>query len=116
MPLYMMQFAYTPEAWKALVKQPENRATVFAEQAEKMGGRMVSLYYCWGEYDGLVIFEAPDESTATALLLTVISPGHIKATKTTVLMSVEDTVQAMQRANAEAYPGPSLWLSPGTSP
>ena len=116
MPLYMMQFAYTPEAWSALVKEPENRAAVFAEQAEKMGGRMVSLYYCWGEYDGLVIFEAPDESTAAALVLTVISPGHLKATKTTVLMNVEDTMKAMRRANAEAYPGPSWWLSPGTSP
>ncbi len=116
MSLYMTQFAYTTEAWKALVKKPQDRAAVFAEQAEKLGGRMVSLYYCMGEYDGLVIFEAPDESTATALLLTVISPGHLKATKTTVLMSVEDTVNAMHRANAEAYPGPRLWLSPGTSP
>jgi uncharacterized protein with GYD domain len=116
MSVYMTQFTYTPEAWKALVKEPENRAKVFAEQAEKMGGRMISLYYCMGEYDGLIIFEAPDEPAATALLLTVISPGHLKATKTTVLMSVEDTMKAMQRANSEAYPGPSWWLSPGTAP
>jgi len=24
-------------------------------------------------------------------------------------MSIEDTVEAMRRANAEAYPGPKLW-------
>jgi uncharacterized protein with GYD domain len=109
MSLYMTQFAYTADAWKALVKKPEDRAAVFAAQAEKMGGRMISLYYCMGEYDGLVIFEAPDEGTAAAILFTVISPGHLKATKTTVLMSVEGTLEAMRKANAEAYPGPKLW-------
>jgi uncharacterized protein with GYD domain len=115
MSLYMTQFAYTAGAWKALVKKPEDRAAVFAEQAEKMGGRMISLYYCMGEYDGLVIFEAPDEATAAAILFTVISPGHLKATRTTLLMSVEDTLEAMRKANSEAYPGPKLWspMPPG---
>src|ERR687895_1317625 len=105
MPLYMTQFAYTPEAWKALVKKPEDRGRVFGELVEKMGGSLVSMYYCMGEYDGLVIFEAPDEATAAAILFTVISPGHLKATKTTVLMTVDETMEAMRKANAEAYPG-----------
>ena len=109
MPLYMTQFAYTPDAWKALVKEPEDRAAVFAEYAQKLGGRMISLYYCMGEYDGLVIFEAPDEATAAAILFTVIAPGHLKATRTTVLMSVEQTMEAMHKAHAGAYPGPKLW-------
>jgi uncharacterized protein with GYD domain len=109
MPLYMTQFAYTPEAWKALVKKPEDRGKVFGELVEKMGGSLISMYYCMGEYDGLVIYEAPDESTAAATVLSAISPGHLKTTKTTVLMSVEDTMKAMDRANAEAYPGPKLW-------
>lgn len=109
MPLYMTQFAYTPEAWKALVKKPEDRGKVFGELVEKMGGSFVSMYYCMGEYDGLVIYEAPDESTAVAMVLSAISPGHLRATKTTVLLSVEDTMGAMNKANAEAYPGPKLW-------
>ncbi len=109
MPLYMTQFSYTKEAWKALVKNPEDRGKVFGELVEKMGGQLISMYYCMGEYDGLVIYEAPDESTAAATILSAISPGHLKATKTTVLMSVEDTVKAMNKANAEIYPGPKLW-------
>jgi uncharacterized protein with GYD domain len=114
MPLYMTQFAYTPEAWKALVKKPEDRGKVFGELVEKMGGRLVSMYYCMGEYDGLVIYEAPDESTAMATVLSAISPGHLRATKTTVLLSVDDTMVAMNNAKAEAYPGPKLW-SPAPS-
>ena len=109
MPLYMTQFAYTPEAWKALVKRPEDRGKVFGELVEKMGGSFVSMYYSMGEYDGLVIYEAPDEPTAMAMVLSAISPGHLRATKTTVLMSVEDTMEAMSKANAETYPAPKLW-------
>jgi uncharacterized protein with GYD domain len=107
--LYMTQFVYTAEAWKALVKKPQDRAAVFAEQAEKLGGRMVSLHYCMGEYDGMVIFEASDEEMGAAIVLTAISPGHLKATKTTALMTVEQTMGAMRKANSESYPGPQLW-------
>lgn len=109
MPLYLTQFSYTAEAWKALVKKPEDRGKVFGELVEKMGGRLVSMYYCMGEYDGLVIYEAPNETTAAATILSAISPGHLRATKTTVLLNVEDIMAAMNKANAEAYPGPKLW-------
>jgi uncharacterized protein with GYD domain len=109
MALYMTQFSYTAEAWKALVKRPEDRAAVFAEHAKKQGGRMISLHYCMGEFDGVVIYEAPDAATAASIVFTVVSPGHIKATKTTPLMTVEETMEAMHKASAEAYPGPQLW-------
>ena len=109
MGLYMTQFSYTAEAWKALVKKPEDRAVVFAEQAEKLGGRMVSLYYCMGDFDGVVIYEAPDDTTAAAIVFTIASPGHLKETKTTNLMTVEETMGAMEKAKAEAYPAPKLW-------
>ncbi len=109
MALYMTQFSYAADAWKALVKRPEDRAAVFAEHAEKLGGRMVSFHYCMGDYDGVVIYEAPDEQTAAAMVFTAASPGHLKETKTTTLMTVEATMEAMRKANAEAYPGPKLW-------
>jgi hypothetical protein len=38
MPLYMTQFAYTPEAWAALVDNPEDRSAPVREVVESMGG------------------------------------------------------------------------------
>ncbi|MDQ3892791.1 MAG: GYD domain-containing protein [Actinomycetota bacterium] len=38
MSLYMTQFAYTPEAWKAFAKNPEDRSSVFRELVERLGG------------------------------------------------------------------------------
>jgi uncharacterized protein with GYD domain len=53
-----------------------------------------------------VIIEAPDEATVTAMLLAAIAPGHLRATKTTVLMRPETMVEAMRKAGELSYPGP----------
>ena len=106
MPLYMAQFAYTPEAWTTFTKNPENRTAAVQSLAQKLGCRVENLYYSFGEYDGFIILEAPDESTVTAFLLAAMSPGHLRATKTTVLMRPESVVEAMKKAGAVTYQGP----------
>jgi len=55
----MSQVNYTTEAWVALTQNPEDRSEVFSRLTETMGGRLLSLYYTFGEYDVLVIYEAP---------------------------------------------------------
>ena len=91
MALYMAQFAYTPEAWTAFTKHPEDRTKAVQALAQKLGCRFEALYYSLGEYDGFVILEAPDETTVTAFVLAAIAPGHLRATKTTVLMRPGDS-------------------------
>ena len=106
MPLYMLQFAYTPEAWAALTKNPQNRAEGVATMIQNLGGRLIDVYYCFGEYDGLVLYEAPDDVTATAAVLAGVSPGHIKASRTTRLMTVQEAMDAMRKAGQISYAGP----------
>jgi uncharacterized protein with GYD domain len=105
MGLYMTQFAYTPEAWAALVKNPQDRAQGIATLAQRHGGRMLSFYYAFGEHDGVVIFEAPDDVTASAIVLGALSPGHLKAVKTTPLLTVEQAMDAMRQAGEQLYVG-----------
>ena len=59
MPLYMTQVSYTSEASAALTHNPEDRGEAVGRLAESMGGRLFSFYYSFGEYDVLVIYEAP---------------------------------------------------------
>jgi uncharacterized protein with GYD domain len=106
MPLYMTQFAYTPETWAALTHNPEDRSEALRRLLENMGGRMISFYNSFGEYDGVFIYEAPDEGTAAATVLAAISPGHVKALKTTTLLSVEDGMEAMRKAGEATYRRP----------
>lgn len=106
MPIYMTQFAYTPEAWAALTREPADRSAAVRALMESMGSRLVSFYHSFGEYDGVIIFESLDESTAAAGILAAISPGHIKTVKTTPLLSVEDAMEAMRKAGEMTYRGP----------
>ena len=106
MPHYMTQYAYTPDAWAALTKNPQNREEVFRALVEKLGGRLLSFYYAFGEYDGVIITEMPDETTVVAALLAVISPGHVKAIKTTVLLTTEQTLKGMREAGKQSYEAP----------
>ena len=105
MPLYMTRVSYTSEALAALTRNPENRGEAFGGLAETIGGRLVSFYNSFGKYDVLVIYEAPDESTA-AIVLAAISPGHLSRVKTTVLLSAEEGVEAMRKAGEATYRRP----------
>ena len=44
MPRYLVQAAYTPEAWSALIKQPQNRLEAIGELLRSLGGRFESVY------------------------------------------------------------------------
>jgi uncharacterized protein with GYD domain len=106
MPHYMTQFAYTQEAWATLAANPEDRSSPVRELLETMGGRLVSWYLSFGEYDGLAIYEAPDDATAGALVVAAARPGHFRATKTTPLFTAEESVEMMRRAGGTAYRAP----------
>ena len=106
MALYMTQFAYTSEAWAKLSMNPEDRRAPLRALLQKAGGRLVELYYSFGEYDGFLIFEAPDEVSATATVLAALAPGHVRAIKTTTLLTVEQAMEAMRKAGGLSYAGP----------
>jgi uncharacterized protein with GYD domain len=48
MSLYMSQFAYTSEAWAALVHNPEDRGEAIRGLVEAMGGRLIAFYNSFG--------------------------------------------------------------------
>jgi hypothetical protein len=51
MPLFMYQGAYAPQSWAAQAKNPQNRIETVGRQAcEAAGGKLVSAWYCFGEY------------------------------------------------------------------
>ena len=106
MPLYMVQFAYTSDAWATLVDTQEDRSVAIASVAATMGSRMVSYYLTFGEYDGFTLIEAPDEVTAAAIVMVALKSGHLKTTKTTTVLSVEDGMAAMRKARQATFRAP----------
>jgi uncharacterized protein with GYD domain len=106
MALYMVQFAYTAEALATMAKNPQDRSVPSRELIQKMGGQLIGFYSCFGEYDGVAIYEAPDDITATAISMAAVSPGHLKASHTTKLYTVEETIEAMRKASSVTFQGP----------
>jgi uncharacterized protein with GYD domain len=53
------------------------RATAVKAAARKLGVKITAIYWTMGRYDGLLIFEAPDEETATALMLHLGTKGNV---------------------------------------
>ena len=103
MPLYMYQAAYTPESWATQLKNPQNRVEVVGRQAcEAVGGKLVGGWYCFGDYDFVLIADVPNNENMSAIALAVAAGGAIKASKTTVLMSGAEIVGALKSATAVA--------------
>ena len=106
MALYMYQASYTSESWASQIRNPQNRLEQMRPVVEAMGGKLLAMYYAFGEYDVVAIMEAPDNVSISALSLAVAAGGAIKAGKTTVLMSIEDGIQAMRKASGAGYRPP----------
>ena len=103
MPIYMWQAAYTPESWAAQVKNPQNRAeTVGRQLVEAVGGRLIGAWYSFGEYDLVLIADVPNNQAMSALAMGVAAGGAIKDSKTTVLMTGTEGVEAMRQADSVA--------------
>jgi uncharacterized protein with GYD domain len=107
MAFYMIQGAYTAEAIATMAKNPQDRSVPVRELVQKLGGRLISIYFCFGEYDVVVLVELPDDTAATAVAMAAVIPGHLKAYKTTKLFTIEETMEAMRKAGSLAFQGPS---------
>jgi uncharacterized protein with GYD domain len=106
MALYAQQIAYTPTAWAALLKAPENRLKAVQQVVERLGGSIVNGWFTFGDYDVLVICELPDNVSAAAFDMAVAAGGAMKAVKTTPLLTFEDGIAAMRKAKEAEYTPP----------
>lgn len=87
MPIFITQGRYTREAIKGMVVKPEDRADAVSRLFAKAGGRLIGHYLTFGEYDFLVIAEAPSEIQMAAVLLAVGSGGGVSDLRTTLAMT-----------------------------
>ena len=61
------------------VKETIERAKSFIETAEsKFGVKIKEIYWTVGEYDIVVITDAPDDETSTALALSLGALGNVR--------------------------------------
>src|SRR5215213_8473038 len=98
MPTYITQGRYSREAIQGMIKSPEDRSKAVAKLIKAAGGKLVSYYVTFGEYDFLLVAEAPDERAVSAAVLAAVAGGGATDLKTTVAMSTSDAMEAFQKA------------------
>ncbi|HEX6510991.1 MAG TPA: GYD domain-containing protein [Chloroflexota bacterium] len=100
MALYMYEAAYTAESIGAQIKDPKDRLEVVGPALAAVGGKILAGGYCFGDYDIVAIYEAPDDGAAAAISLAFAAGGALRSGKTTKLLSGQEWVAALRRAQS----------------
>jgi uncharacterized protein with GYD domain len=103
MALYMYQAAYTAESMAAQIKEPHDRLEAVRPALEALGGKILVGGYPLGEYDVLVVIEAPDDTTAAGFALAVGAGGAVRSAKTTRLLSGQEWIESLRKAQGSQY-------------
>src|SRR5713226_7895402 len=106
MPLYLSRFSYTPETWARLIGNPEDRRKAAQSYIESVGGSLHGFWYAFGTHDGYTLWEAPDNVSMAAVALAISGGGALSSLKTTVLLTVDETMDALRKAKQVKYQAP----------
>jgi uncharacterized protein with GYD domain len=106
MPHYLVQLSYTKEAVKTLEEHPQNRVEAARPAYEELGVTIREGFMAFGDYDVVLLIEAPDNVRAAAISLAVSAGGAVSDYKTTPLMTWDEGVEAMRIAGESSYTPP----------
>jgi uncharacterized protein with GYD domain len=79
MATFITTIKFTRQGIQAIEKTTERAAAVKAA-AKKMKVKVTNIFWTLGDYDGVLIFEAPDDETAAAMLLRLGMQGNVHTT------------------------------------
>jgi len=97
MAYYLVQVAFSPEVWGAMLKKPHMPLEDLRPLLERLGGKLESCWLAFGEYDALLICQLPDQTSAAALSVAASAGGTVRTIKTTPLMTVEESFDALKK-------------------
>ena len=106
MSLYLSKFSYTQETWAKLIGNPEDRRAAAQTYIESVGGKLHGFWYAFGTHDGYNLWEAPDNVSMAAVALAISAGGALSSFETTVLLSVDDTLEVLRKAGQIRYRAP----------
>jgi uncharacterized protein with GYD domain len=108
MPIFITQGRFTQEAVRGMLAKPEDREKAVTELIAASGGKLLSYYMTFGDYDFMVISEGPYEGVATSVVVAAAG-GGVTDLRTMLAMTSAD----MQQAFAKAGPIAARFKSAG---
>jgi uncharacterized protein with GYD domain len=105
MPKYLISASYSAEGLRGLQRdKASGRRQAVTTAIEGLGGKVEAFYNALGADDAYVIADLPDNSTAAALGIAVSVAGLVR-TRTTALLTVEETDRALEKSVNYRAPG-----------
>lgn len=88
MATFITTINFTEQGIQSIRESPK-RAAAFKSAAKKMGVKIADIYWTLGGFDGVIIFDAPDDETAMAAMLQLSSQGNVRTTTARAFGSTE---------------------------
>ena len=98
MPIFISRGNYTRDAITGMTANPEDRSAEVARLLKAAGGKLHGHYMTFGEYDFLVIGEAPKEEDVLATLIAVAGSGGVTNLNTTLAVDSSSMRKAFKKA------------------
>lgn len=75
---YVILWNWTDQGIRTVKDSPKRLAS-FKTELENSGGRVIGEYYTMGQYDGVVIVEAPSDKVIMSIVLADASKGNFRS-------------------------------------
>jgi uncharacterized protein with GYD domain len=91
-----------------MINAPGDRAAALRQVLDSVGGSLDTMYWMFGDYDGMVIFDVPDSASAAAVSIAAGSSGAFKHLESRELFTQEQLGETLARARntTQAYQPP----------
>jgi uncharacterized protein with GYD domain len=97
MTIYMYQASYTAKSMAAQLTEPHDPMEAISPVLEELGAKVLVAGFPFGEYDVLIVYEAPDDVTAASVAMAVAAEGEVKSAKTTRLLSGHEWLESLRK-------------------
>ena len=74
---YVMLFQFTGQGTQH-IQDTTKRAAALSDLAGKFGAKLTDILWTLGQYDGVIVAEAPNDEAVAAFALNVASLGNLK--------------------------------------
>jgi uncharacterized protein with GYD domain len=97
MTLYMYQASYTAKSMAAQLTEPHDPMEAIRPTLDDLGAKILVAGFPFGEYDVLIVYEAPDDVTAASVAMAIAAAGEVKSAKTTRLLSGQEWLESLRK-------------------
>jgi uncharacterized protein with GYD domain len=81
----------------AQLKEPHDPVEAIRPTLDDLGAKIVVAGFPFGDYDLLVVYEAPDDMTAASVAMAIAAAGEVKSGKTTRLLSGQEWLESLRK-------------------